>query len=176
MKKHKNTILKYIVFASILVLGITLDQLTKHLLDNREIFHEGVTVINNFFYLKIVYNTGVSWSLFQGNFFILYVVPIFALIAFSFLLYRGKFSNMKLYIIAISLMTAGTIGNYLDRVILKHVIDFLEFNFGSYKYPTFNVADMMLVIGVILFSIDVLILDSKRLKEKQEEVDISERN
>lgn len=170
MNNKKSEIFKYILFGTIIVIGVIIDQLTKHLLDNNLVFHEGVTVINKFFYLRIAYNTGVAWSKFQGNFVILYLVPIVAVVVFGFLLHRGKLQNMKLYIIGLSLMTAGTIGNYLDRVILKHVIDFLEFHFGSYIYPTFNFADMMLVIGVILFSIDVLFLDSKRTKKEETEV------
>lgn len=169
-KEKKNQILKYVLIASIVLVGLLFDQLTKHIFDSKEIFHEGVSVIKNFFYIRIAYNTGVSWSMFQGNFVVLYIIPIIALVIFAFLIHRGKFENMKLYLISLSLMTSGTIGNYLDRIILRHVIDFLEFNFGSYTYPTFNIADSMLVIGVILFSIDILFLDSKRLKKIEAEV------
>ena len=79
---------------------------------------------------------------------------------------------MKVYSIGLILMLAGTIGNYLDRIILGYVIDFLSFRFGSYHYPTFNIADICLVVGVALFAVDLLILDDKRLKKSKEPYDL----
>jgi signal peptidase II len=71
---------------------------------------------------------------------------------------------MKFYSVGISLMIGGTIGNLIDRVFRGYVIDFLDFDIFGYSYPTFNVADMALVIGVIMFAIDILFLETRRNK------------
>lgn len=71
-------------------------------------------------------------------------------------------------------MIAGTIGNFIDRLSFGYVIDFLQFIFGSYVYPTFNVADMSLVTGVIMFAIDILFFEDIRNKKAQTESDPTE--
>ncbi len=167
MKDKKNIIIKYIVVAIIIIIGVAADQVTKRILNSLSSLRDGIVVIKNFFILRIAHNTGVAWSKFEGNFFVLYIIPLIALAIFIFLLIKSDYKKMKLYTIGIALMIAGTIGNYIDRVSLRYVIDFLEFHFGSYQYPTFNLADSMLVIGVIFFSIDVLFLDSRRLNKEK---------
>lgn len=59
-------------------------------------------------------------------------------------------------------MIGGTLGNFIDRLRLGYVVDFLQFIFGSYEFPTFNIADSALTVGVILFAIDVFFLEQKR--------------
>ena len=52
---------------------------------------------------------------------------------------------------AFGLLCGGILGNLVDRLLHGHVIDFLDFHFGSYVYPTFNVADSGICVGVILY-------------------------
>ncbi len=66
-------------------------------------------------------------------------------------------------------MIAGTLGNFIDRISFGYVIDFLQFIFGSYVYPTFNVADMSLITGVIMFAIDILFFEDRRTKQVKTE-------
>ena len=70
-----------------------------------------------------------------------------------------------IYSISVSMMISGTLGNYIDRLFRGYVVDFLSFHFGSYIYPTFNIADSLLVVGVILFCFDILFLEHKRTKK-----------
>jgi len=83
---------------------------------------------------------------------------------FFYLISKSNFKTMKFYSVGISLMIGGTIGNLIDRVFRGYVIDFLDFDIFGYSYPTFNVADMALVIGVIMFAIDILFLETRRNK------------
>lgn len=160
MKKYKN-----LIIIALIVLGsILLDQLTKQLsnLYLPKGNDEMITIIPSFFYLIEHHNEGAAWSLFTGNKFVLLVIPFLALGAFFYLVSKGNFINMKFYTIGLSLMIGGTFGNLIDRIFRGFVIDFLKFFIFSYDYPTFNVADMCLVVGTIMFSIDILFLETIR--------------
>lgn len=163
MKKYQ----KYLIIVGIVLTVILLDHLTKYLsmLYLPKHNEEMIEIIPNFFYLIEHHNTGAAWSMFEGNVFMILIVPFIALVVFFYIASKGNFINMKFYTIGVSLMIGGTIGNLIDRLFRGYVIDFLKFFIFSYDYPTFNVADMSLVIGVIMFSIDILFLESKREKK-----------
>ena len=55
--------------------------------------------------------------------------------------------------LSFGLLCGGIVGNLIDRLAYGHVVDFLDFHFGSYIYPTFNVADSGIVIGVVIYFI-----------------------
>jgi signal peptidase II len=74
--------------------------------------------------------------------------------------------------LCLSFILSGTLGNMIDRVFRGGVIDFLSFRFGTYAFPVFNVADSLLVVGVILLIIALFFTDSKKLlQEGQHETD-----
>ena len=56
-------------------------------------------------------------------------------------------------------MIAGAVGNFIDRIRIQGVVDFLDFTVFGYDFPVFNVADMCLNIGVVLFIIGVVFFD-----------------
>ncbi|MMZ62242.1 Lipoprotein signal peptidase [compost metagenome] len=64
-------------------------------------------------------------------------------------------------------MLGGAIGNFLDRALMGEVVDFAQFNFGSYTFPIFNIADSSICIGVGLIILDT-ILDSRRTKLQEQ--------
>ncbi|HHT40011.1 MAG: signal peptidase II [Acholeplasmatales bacterium] len=158
--------LKY-CYSALIALGIiALDQVTKLLAQNYlpNPNEERLKIIKNFFYLIEVHNTGAAWGMFKGSTLMLVLVPLIALVIFFYLISKSNFKTMKFYSVGISLMIGGTIGNLIDRVFRGYVIDFLDFDIFGYSYPTFNVADMALVIGVIMFAIDILFLETRRNK------------
>ncbi|MGH8685491.1 MAG: signal peptidase II, partial [Nitrosospira sp.] len=75
-----------------------------------------------------------------------------------------KHAADRLFCIALSLILGGALGNLWDRIILGHVVDFLDFHVGGYHWPAFNVADSAIFLGAML-----LILDSFRHKESDTE-------
>lgn len=162
--KLTKTIKNLILILAIVIVFVVIDQVTKHLVA-LNIKTTPIKVIPNFFYLEYAENTGAAWGMFAGNNFVILGMPFIALIIFGFLISRSTIFDKKFYTIGLALMIAGTIGNYIDRIFLKYVIDFLSFRFGSYHYPNFNIADSCLVIGVIMFSIDILFLEDIRNKE-----------
>lgn len=171
IKKYKY----YFIGAIISLSVIGLDQMTKWLtrlyLPNQygSFNQPALKIIPGFFHLVEHHNFGVAWSNFENNVFILYVVPIIALIVFGCFFTKADFKSKKFYSIGLALMIAGTLGNFIDRISFGYVIDFLQFIFGSYVYPTFNIADSSLVIGIIMFAIDILFFEDRRLKQVKTE-------
>lgn len=161
----KNKIFYLSVCLSVVVIIVFLDQLTKLLIVNNLELLENIKIIPNFFHLEYIKNYGAAWGMFAGNKFIILGVPALAIILFVCLIYFGNFKEKAVSSIGLVLMLAGTIGNYIDRVRLGYVVDFLSFRFGSYHYPNFNVADMALVVGAILLAVEILIIDTIRNKK-----------
>lgn len=141
------------------VLGLTvfiLDQVTKYWIVQRMPLgtyypsRGAIPVINGFFNLVHVGNTGAAWSLFTGRSTVLASLAVFTLAAIYF--YRRALGlGDRTIQLSFGLLCGGIVGNLTDRLAYGHVVDFLDFHFGSYVYPTFNVADCGICIGVILY-------------------------
>lgn len=109
-----------------------------------------ITVIDGFFYLTHVGNTGAAWSLFSGRSTLLAGLAAVTLIG----IYAWRASlglRLPLVQTAFGLLCGGIVGNFVDRLLHGHVVDFLDLHFGSYIYPTFNVADAGICTGVGLY-------------------------
>jgi signal peptidase II len=167
LKKYKNYVIGILIIIGSLLLDIITKLLSNAFLPKQVsgINEEPLAVIPGFFYLVEHHNFGVAWSRFEHNFFVLYLIPLIALGLFIYLFIKVDFKEKLIYSISVSMMISGTLGNYIDRLFRGYVVDFLSFHFGSYIYPTFNIADSLLVVGVILFCFDILFLEHKRTKK-----------
>lgn len=145
MKKKK-------VILSIFFLSI--DILTKYLVDIKFNLLETRQIISNFFSITKVYNYGASWNILSGFRWLLIIVSIIVLIILFY--YENKFKINKRNILAFSLLYSGIIGNLLDRIFNGYVIDFLDFILFGYDYPVFNFADICIVLGIILLGIAII--------------------
>jgi signal peptidase II len=141
------------IWALIIIGGFILDRLTKiWVLDS--LVNKPITVIDNFFYLRHLENEGAAFSIFQGKtIFLIFMVTLVALIlVYALIKYKNKFLRTTLAIIL-----GGALGNLYDRIFNGgSVIDFLEFHFGSYVFPTFNIADTLVVVGTIMLAVYIL--------------------
>jgi signal peptidase II len=131
---------------------IFLDQLSKQLvLRFLGYWHEKV-VVEGFFKFVHWGNTGAAWSLFRGNNYLLALIAILALVILFFS--RRHFDSRTLLgQFAFGLICGGIIGNLIDRLYAKHVIDFLYFYINQrggtqIGFPAFNVADSAICTGV----------------------------
>ncbi len=109
-----------------------------------------ITIIEGFFYLVHVGNTGAAWSLFAGQSSLLALLAGITLVGIFFWRRHLGLQHHRVQI-AFGLLIGGIVGNFVDRVLHGHVIDFLDFHFGDYIYPTFNLADAGICVGVILY-------------------------
>lgn len=136
------------------IIFFILDLISKVIVNNFVSLTESIAVINNFFYLTNVHNLGAAWSLFSGQRILLIVIGIAAL----FFIFRwiNDFKNNNKNIWAFSLLISGLLGNLFDRIIYGYVRDFLDFRFGSYNYPVFNLADTFIFCGVIVLILAII--------------------
>lgn len=144
------------VWILIVAVLAAIDQLIKNVItkvlpgDARKI------VIDSFFYLVNRRNTGAAWSFLADLSWGIIVLSVLSAIASAALLIMIFIFQKKRYKLALTLMASGAIGNLIDRVRDGGVVDYLDFHFGTYIFPTFNLADICLVVGTILLSIFVL--------------------
>jgi signal peptidase II len=111
-----------------------------------------ITVIENFFYLVHVGNTGAAWSMMSGKSTLLAALAGITLIGIYF--WRRALALREKWVqLGFGLLCGGIVGNLIDRIAYGHVVDFLDFHFGSYVYPTFNVADSGICVGVLIYLI-----------------------
>ena len=139
------------------IVVLVLDQLTKFWIVDRlplDSYGPGrwIPVIDGFFNLVHVGNTGAAWSLFTGR---STMLALLALITLGAIYYWRRSLNLRERWMQLSfgLLCGGIVGNLIDRLAYGHVVDFLDFHFGSYIYPTFNIADSGIVVGVVIYFI-----------------------
>ncbi len=133
---------------------LALDQLTKSWINARlplgSYGPAGFEIIPGFFYLVHVGNTGAAWSMFSGRSTSLALLAGGTLLAIFFWR-RALGLRHSAVQLAFGLLCGGIIGNLVDRVLHGHVIDFIDLHFGAYTYPTFNVADSGICVGVFWY-------------------------
>ncbi|MDI9461383.1 MAG: signal peptidase II [Saccharofermentanales bacterium] len=147
---------------TILIL-VVLDQYSKSL---AEYYLAGGTIriIPGFFELELTWNSGAAWNFLAAKSWGITLLSISSLIvSIVVLFYLGRAQGFKAKMILV-LIAAGGIGNLIDRIRFGRVTDFLSFNFGSYKFPVFNLADAFVTIGVIL-AILFLLLDHSFMEQ-----------
>lgn len=154
------------IWAVIIILGFILDRLTKFwVLDS--LVNSPVTVIDNFFYLRFLENKGAAFSILQGKTVLLISLTFIVTLILIFLIIKNKEKFLRT---SLSLIVAGALGNLFDRIFRGgSVVDFIEVHFGSYTFPTFNIADTLVVIGTILLAIYVLFIYKEKEKTETSE-------
>jgi signal peptidase II len=136
------------IYGQVFLWVLILDIITKQW---AAITRVNVAIIPNFFYLAYSRNTGAAWSILAGNQWLLAIISFSVGIGFGYYYLKNYQKTTFLNHLGISLFLSGTWGNFIDRALFPEgVIDFLSFRFGSYMFPTFNVADSALTIGVII--------------------------
>lgn len=157
------------VVASLLIVFVTLglDQWTKWAIVKSIKLNETVEMINHFFYLTYVQNTGAGFSMFtQAGMGFFAALTLIALVAMVYMFFKTDDSR---YQICLSLVFSGAIGNFIDRMSLGYVRDFFSFYIFGYPFPVFNVADICITVGIALILISMFIEDKKeQAKWKQE--------
>jgi len=132
---------------------IALDQASKIYIDHSFTLYQQKQIIPGFFNLTLAYNPGAAFSLFadgdgwQRWFFTMLAVFVSGVIIFWI---KGLSKHEKITAIALSLILGGAIGNVIDRIAYGHVIDFIQFYYTQYYYPSFNIADSAITIGAAI--------------------------
>ena len=141
---------------------VIVDQISKLAVVNSLRIHESVPVIAGFFNLVHVRNRGMAFGFLNRpdiNFgFYLLVAASFVAIVFLLIWFIKLKESDPLTVLALSLIMGGAVGNLIDRLRFREVVDFLDFYVGDYHWPAFNVADSAITVGVILIGITIFFL------------------
>jgi signal peptidase II len=145
---------------------LVLDQWTKSLVVQKLPLYQRVEVIQGFFDLTHVRNTGGAFGIFGGEkgglgSILFVVVSLIAIGAIVFLFLRIK-ENERTLAFSFSLILSGAVGNLIDRLRYGEVVDFLDFYLSSYHWPAFNVADSAICVGIGLMALELLKGDHKK--------------
>ncbi|HWO77881.1 MAG TPA: signal peptidase II [Bacillus sp. (in: firmicutes)] len=153
------------IYYLLAVLIILLDQWTKWIIVKQMELGESIEVIPNFLYITSHRNQGAAWGILQGQMWFFYIITVVVIIGIVY--YMQKWAKGKIMAsVALALMLGGAIGNFIDRVFRKEVVDFIDVYIFGYDFPIFNIADSSLVIGVILLMIWMFIEERMAKKEK----------
>lgn len=165
------------------IVVFVLDQITKSWIFNNlplgsYFYPDSIRVIEGFFYIVHIGNEGAAWGMLSG-----YSgwLAIFAFVALT-VIYKLRHSlelNRPIMQVAFGLLIGGILGNLIDRLLHGHVIDFLDFRFPftipwimpTGRYPSFNIADCGIVIGVLIYVAVSFIDPPKQNAEEPEHED-----
>lgn len=162
---------KYLLVLLIACFVIVIDQVTKIYIHTKFQLGESIVVIKDFFNFTYVRNYGAAFGFlaeshptFREIFFL--SMPPIAIIIIGMILRTVK-DNDFLQISGLALICGGALGNYIDRLNYRYVIDFLDFHlYNKYSYPAFNIADSAIVCGVGILIL-VMILEKKKEQQSQ---------
>jgi signal peptidase II len=140
-------------------LVVVADRIAKRLVTEKIALHDNIVVIPNFFRLTHVQNRGAAFGLFdnspnQWKITVLVFFSVIALMVVAALLWRNS-RSLSPTGIGLSLILGGAAGNLWDRLVHKHVVDFLDFYVSGYHWPAFNLADSAIVVGAILLTLEI---------------------
>jgi len=126
---------------------------------------ESFNVLGDFVRIWYVQNTGAAFSLFPGAIWLFVPVTVLALamIAYFFRSFRDRGPGIHIVLGAI---LGGTLGNLTDRVRLGYVVDFISVGIGDWRFPTFNVADSAVVVGIGLLVAYLTFTEGRRHQDE----------
>jgi signal peptidase II len=161
--RAKKEVLYKLSYPVLIILLVVLDLFSKDYAANNFLFAQSYTTFIPFIDFLLIYNSGIAFGIFDGygnlasN--LLLVITIFILIYLIRLLVKEKVQIAKF---ALSLITAGALGNIIDRFIDGKVTDFLHLELGSLSFFIFNLADAFITLGAILIIYFELIYKAKQ--------------
>ena len=150
---------KYFLLLIISGSMIVLDQYTKFMVTLHIPLNYSVQVVEGFFNLTHIRNSGVAFGLFADQQYeykalMFITISTIAIMAILVIFHQNQKSK-KLVQMGLILIFSGAIGNLIDRTLHGGIIDFVDFVFKGYHFPAFNIADSCITIGVSLMVIDL---------------------
>lgn len=152
------------VFIVLAFLIVTLDQISKNMAVKYLMDSSPIVIIKDHFELRYVQNYGAAFGILQQKRILFIIITTIVILSIIFYLYKNfnVLSNFAKF--SITIFLAGAIGNFIDRLRLGYVIDFLRVNLiKSYDFPVFNIADIFIVVGTILI-VFVVLFDKYEIK------------
>ena len=156
-KKRINNIVSILSLFLILLI----DQVSKAVISSRLSVGRSIPIIKNVLHITFVKNTGAAFGLFKNSTYFFIAVSVIAVMLIGVVLVnsarKGNFSEKFLFHYSLILIMAGALGNLIDRISLRYVIDFIDVRI----WPVFNIADSSITIGAALLIISFAGFDNK---------------
>ncbi len=124
---------------------------------------ESIPIIDGVLHLTSHRNAGAAFGMMQGQMWLFFIATIIVVAVVIYLI-QFKTNNSKWFGTLLGLVLGGAIGNFIDRMFRGEVVDFIDVYIFTYNFPIFNVADMALVTGVIMWVIHAF-KEEKKAKE-----------
>ena len=166
---EKKRIKEYLLYLGIIVLGIFLDQLTKFLAVRFLKDGDSIKILGDFLELEYAENRGMAFGMMENSRWVFMLVSTVAILVMLGYIFLVK-NQPPLYLIAVSVIASGGIGNMIDRTALGYVVDFISVEY----FAIFNGADSFVCIGaglLILALIIDIVKESKAAKANNEKKD-----
>jgi signal peptidase II len=140
----------------IIFLGLLLDRLTKVWALSSLKENNGVILINDFFKLEYLENRGAAFGILQNKLVLLALVTLLVIVGMIYYIIKHK-PKSKFLRISFALIISGALGNLYDRLFYKYVVDFILVHYKDiYYFPTFNIADSLVVVGTLILAISIV--------------------
>ncbi len=157
--------MRYALVCGIAALVMVLDQLSKWWVIESLPLHASVPVVDGFFNLVHIYNRGAAFGFLnrsdiEWQFWLFLVATIIAMLTIFYLV-RTSPRNGLLFS-ALGMVLGGALGNMIDRIRYRAVVDFLDFYVGSWHWPAFNVADIAICLGAVGTCLAMFILEGQQ--------------
>jgi signal peptidase II len=147
----------YVIAALVFLIDYASKKIVVHTIEE----NEQIKVLGDFFWLTSIRNRGAAFSILQDQRWFFLTITIVVAGAIVWYFHRSHRTGSRLLLASLAVILGGALGNFLDRALYGEVVDFLQFNFGSYTFPIFNLADTGISVGVALVILDSL-LSGKR--------------
>ncbi len=142
--------MRILLIVSVIVL--VMDQISKFFIKESMHLYQSIEIIKDIFYITYVQNSGISFGMLGGieseikRWILVFIIGI-AIIVISYYWFTYKNENL-FYNTGCGMILGGAIGNFLDRLFIGEVVDFIDVGYKSFRWPVFNMADTCISIGI----------------------------
>ncbi len=149
---------KQVLYLVISLLVVVADQWLKNYIVTNFKIGDEKTIIPGILSFTYLQNDGAAWNIFSGQMILFYLISIAAIAVVVYYLFNPKYKNW-LFDTGLALVWGGIVGNFIDRLHLKYVIDMLQLDFVQFNI--FNIADSAITVGIVLVFIYLIFISEK---------------
>lgn len=154
------------LYFAIAALVVILDQSSKRIVWELLRYRGGIDIIDGFFRVTLSKNKGAVFGLLSNTKHLLLFITITSIGVLIFFAYRMRYAptHKRVYL---GLILGGAFGNLIDRLAAGEVLDFIDMGFGTYRWPTYNVADIAVTVGAVLLILGYVLHPGTSTKEDE---------
>ncbi len=162
LKEIKSYFLKKenIYFSAIIIIIFSFDRISKLEIINK--FNQSSYYVNDFINLDLIWNTGIGFGIFSTDSNLLYNLISFTIGSVIIILMYAFIVSKKIDKLIYSIIIGGALGNFYDRILYKAVPDFIDLHYGNFHWFTFNLADIFITMGILIFITRSFFVDNEK--------------